>query len=162
MIIKFIPITRAPLRRLMPLAVLLLLGFSLPVAAQTSEPTPVSGQITDPSNGLPLIGVTVLVTGDNAGGTATDVDGNFTVSAAPSDTLIISYTGYAPQRIPVNNRTVINIDLSEDVATLEEVVVTGYGTQKKESVTGSIATIDSEAIGRVKNSGTSASTRAGR
>ncbi len=150
------PRSRGLTRYLLALSVLLL-AYSAVGTAQTEILT-VSGTVTDPASGEPLIGVTVLVRGSNSGGAATDADGKYSVEAAGTDTLLVSYTGFSRRVVPIENRSVINIELNEDVSTLDEVVVTGYGTQKKESVTGSIATISSKEIGRVKNSGTNPST----
>nr|WKN36071.1 TonB-dependent receptor [Tunicatimonas sp. TK19036] len=105
-----------------------------------------------------LPGVNVLVK-STSNGTITDIDGKYTISASTgTDTLIFSYIGYLTEEVPINNRSVIDIELAEDIQSLNEIVVTGYGTQKKESITGSIATINSEDIGRVKGGGTSVST----
>ncbi|WP_116127157.1 SusC/RagA family TonB-linked outer membrane protein [Lewinella sp. IMCC34183] len=142
---------------------LLVLGGSIVATAQQTAAQPpgtieVTGQITDLQGNEALIGVSVLVRGEASGGTATDMDGRYAIRAGTNDTLVFSYIGYTPQVVPVNNRSVIDLALAEDVQSLEEIVVTGYGTQKRESITGAIATIGSDEIGRVKNSGTSAST----
>ena len=149
--------------RYLSLFLLLHMGFSFTATAQPDagpvpEPVAVTGRVSDPVNGDPLIGVSVVVKNNTNLGTVTDIDGRYSIGAAGSDTLVFSYIGYATQEIPVNYREVVNVALGEDSQSLEEIIVTGYGTQKKESVTGSIATIDSDAIGRVKNAGTSAST----
>lgn len=148
--------------RCLSLILLLQLGLSLPAIAQQeftqpSEEITITGQVSDPVSGESLVGVSIRVNGAS-GGTATDADGRYTISAAGGDTLLFSYIGYKTQPVPVNNRNTIDVTLGEDAQSLEEIVVTGYGTQKRESVTGSIATINSDEIGRVKNSGTSAST----
>ena len=136
---------------------------SFTAAAQQDDPQPpgtitVSGRVTDLVNEESLIGVSVFVKGNTSAGTATDADGQYAIEAAGSDTLVFTYIGFGRQEVAVNNRSAIDVALREDAQSLEEIVVTGYGTQKKESVTGSIATINSDEIGRVKNSGTSAST----
>ncbi len=111
--------------------------------------TKVVGKVVD-EKGNPLPGVSVLVKGTNKGA-ATDFDGNYSVSLDdPNSVLVFSYVGYTTQEIAVNNQTTINVILSENASQLDEVVVVGYGTQKKVNLTGSIATIKSDDI--VKNS----------
>lgn len=104
----------------------------------------VSGKITD-ENGEGLPGATISVEGTTTG-TSTDVDGNFRISVDEEATLIVSYIGYTTQRIQVNGRSVINIQLEMDISQLDEIVVIGYGTIKKESLTASVAQIDNEGI----------------
>ena len=117
----------------------------------------ITGRVTDVADGEPLPGVNVLVKG-TMNGTITDVEGRYTIAAEGTDTLALSYIGYTSQEIPINNREVIDVTLAEDVQSLEEIVVTGYGTQKRESLTGAISTIGSKDIDRVKGGGTSVST----
>jgi TonB-linked SusC/RagA family outer membrane protein len=97
-------------------------------------------------NGDGLPGVTVLIKGTSVG-TATDATGNFTLDApANAQTIVVSFIGYVTQEIAINNRTVINVSLLPDAKALEEVVVVGYGEQKRGSVTGSIASISSKEL----------------
>lgn len=103
---------------------------------------PITGKITD-ENGNPLQGATVLVKGTGTG-TKTDAAGNFSIEAAPDATLIISYIDYDSKEIKVDNRTNINIQLSAKATMAEEVVVVGYGSQKKSDVTGAVAKVDME------------------
>ncbi|MDE6741854.1 MAG: SusC/RagA family TonB-linked outer membrane protein, partial [Muribaculaceae bacterium] len=100
----------------------------------------VKGNVVDES-GEPLIGVTVRVDGTSIGA-ATDIDGNFSINVPniKKDHLLFGYVGMADQKIAVNGRTVINVTMKEDSALLDEVVVVGYGQQKKASVVGAIAT----------------------
>lgn len=100
----------------------------------------VTGQVTDPSN-EPLIGVTVMVDGQQTGGTVTDFDGNYTIKAASNATLKFSYIGYQDQKIAVAGRSVINVQMKEDAEVLQEVVVVGYGSQKKETMTGAVTVV---------------------
>ena len=102
----------------------------------------ITGMVTD-ENGIPLAGATVLIKGA-ANGTTTDFDGNFTIEAESNAVLEISYLGYKTQEIAVDGRSTINIQLSPDATLLEDVVVVGYGTQRKTDVTGSIGSVDSE------------------
>ncbi|NDV82617.1 TonB-dependent receptor [Bacteroides sp. 51] len=94
------------------------------------------------ADGESLIGATVLVKGTQ-NGTATDLDGNFLLQTAPNAVLVISAIGYETQEIPVNNRTNIALVLRSDVIALQDIVVVGYGTQKKVNLTGSVSTISS-------------------
>lgn len=100
----------------------------------------VSGIIKDDA-GSPLIGVTIVVKGTSSG-SVSNSDGSYTITVPYAEaTLMVSYIGYAPQEIGVNNRTRIDITMVEDSKALEEVVVVGYNVQKKETITGSISTI---------------------
>src|SRR5690606_9505593 len=103
---------------------------------------PVSGTITDPK-GEPFPGVTVMVAGTTIG-TATDLDGRYQLDVPEGATLVFSFIGYATQTIPVGQQSVINVSLAEDTASLDEVVVVGYGTAKKSDLTGSVARINLE------------------
>ncbi len=113
---------------------LLFLGTS--VYAQN---TTVKGTVKD-EQGSSLPGVNVVVKG-TAVGTTTNPDGGYTLSAAPDAMLIFSFIGYLTQEIPVENRSAIDVQLLTDVKSLSEIVVVGYGVQKKETVTGSVATV---------------------
>ncbi|MEM1118825.1 MAG: TonB-dependent receptor [Bacteroidota bacterium] len=100
----------------------------------------VSGQVID-ANGEPLIGVNVTIV-DQAGGTSTDFDGNYALDLSSSNaTLLFSYISYQSQSIAVDGRNTINVTLQEAANELEEVVVIGYGTQKKADLTGSVASV---------------------
>ena len=103
----------------------------------------VTGRVTDAADGSPLIGVTIQAKGTTIG-TNTDLNGNFVITVAPGSTLVVSYVGYIPQEIAVNNRTSINIALSLSETRLQEVMVIGYGTVKKTDVTGSVVAVSSK------------------
>lgn len=103
----------------------------------------VSGIITD-KNGEAIIGANILEKGNTTNGTISDMDGNFSLTVPENAILVISYIGYDKVEIPVNGRSVIQITLTEDSQTLEEVVVVGYGTQKKVNLTGSVSTVNFE------------------
>lgn len=120
----------------LPLLALFLL-CSAWVSAQT-----VTGTLTD-EDGFPLVGATVLVEGTNSG-TVTDLDGQYSVAAANDAVLLFSFTGYLGQRVEVNNRSVIDLQMDPDVAVLDQVVVTGYNQQRKGDITGAVAVIDAE------------------
>jgi TonB-dependent starch-binding outer membrane protein SusC len=99
----------------------------------------IKGKVSsETGEGLP--GVTVLVKG-TTNGTATDAGGNFTLNVAGGGTLVVSFIGYQTQELAINNRSTINVTLVPDAKSLEEVVVVGYGVQKKETVTGSVAAV---------------------
>ncbi|MCC9135359.1 SusC/RagA family TonB-linked outer membrane protein [Pontibacter silvestris] len=110
----------------------------------------VTGRVTD-SNGEALPGVTVALQGTTVGA-FTDVEGNYTL-AVPDDqengTLIFSFIGYVTQAIQINNRTVINVTLDEDVKALEEVVIIGYQTVRKTDLTGAVSVVDANDAQRV-------------
>ena len=110
------------------------------VSAQTRQ---VSGTVKD-SAGQPVVGATVLVEGSTEG-TTTDVNGAFRLQAAADATLIVSFIGYEDQSVPVGGKTTLAITLAEDALSIDEVVVTGYGVQRKASFTGAAAVI-SDAI----------------
>ncbi|AYN66525.1 TonB-dependent receptor [Euzebyella marina] len=112
----------------------------------------VSGTVTD-ENGVPLAGASVVVRGTTRG-TTTDFDGNFSIQAEGNAVLGVSYIGYKTAQISINNRSTLSITLEEDSALLDEVVVVGYGTQKKGEVTAAIASVDAEQIGIVQTSST--------
>ncbi len=102
---------------------------------------PVKGRVVDKANGQGLPGVTVLVKGTPTGA-STDAEGNFSLSAPDGNaTLVVSYIGYATQEVPVNNAQTIAVALVTDNKALDEVVVVGYGTLRREDVTGAISSV---------------------
>ncbi len=114
----------------------------------TQQNSFVTGMVTDDS-GEPLIGASVSVQGTTFG-TITDIDGNFSLAVPNLQvTLIISYIGYKEKTIRLDGKTHINIILEDDQQMLDEVVVVGYGTQKKKDLTGGIVTISSEKIAKM-------------
>ncbi|MER3318252.1 MAG: carboxypeptidase-like regulatory domain-containing protein [Allomuricauda sp.] len=104
------------------------------------EQLQITGTVTD-QNGEPLIGANVLVQG-TTNGTQTDFDGNYTISADGSATLVFSYVGFSTQEVAINGRSVIDVTLMEDASQLDEVVVLGYSTQTRGDLTGSVASVD--------------------
>lgn len=106
----------------------------------------VKGTVTSLEDGMPLPGVSVIVSGTTKG-TATDFDGNYVLNDVPSDaTLSISYIGFKTIQIPVNGQAIINIQLEIDTAQLDEIVLTGYSKERKVDVTGAISVVDVGAI----------------
>ncbi|MBV6639331.1 MAG: TonB-dependent receptor [Cyclobacteriaceae bacterium] len=111
------------------------------------EQVTVTGRVTDESGeGLP--GATILEKG-TSNGTITDVDGNYQLSVSESATLLVSFVGYRSMELPVDSRSTVNIQLQLDSEQLEEVVVIGYGTQKKSDLTGAISSISGEKMNEV-------------
>lgn len=125
---------------------LLLISFLLFQAILFAQNnTTISGTVLD-SQGQPLPGANVVLKGTTTG-TQTDFDGNYGLDNVPGNgILVFSYIGYLTQELPINNRTSLDVTLQEDTQALDEVVVVGYGTQKKADLTGSIVTVNSEQI----------------
>lgn len=124
------------------------LGNNLIVLVQKNEQVQdifVKGQVIDKATGKPLAGVTIQIKGSNSG-TSTDASGNYSINVPEKAVLEISSIGYDNIEIPVNGREVINISMQVSTTGLNEVVVIGYGTQKKVDLTGSIATVTSEKL----------------
>ncbi|MFW5657352.1 MAG: SusC/RagA family TonB-linked outer membrane protein [Bacteroidota bacterium] len=124
-----------------------LLGSNFIVIApkQSLQQLTVQGIVTD-TEGNPLPGVNIVEVGTN-NGTVTDMDGNYTISVASEDaTLSFSFMGYLSEEIQVNGQSTIDVILAEDLKALEEVVVVGYGVQKKSLVTGAISSVSAEDI----------------
>ena len=120
-------------------------------AAVTQQTIKVKGQVVD-QDGEPLIGATVKVKGAQTG-SITDMDGNFQIDAASNATLVISYVGYKDREVAVRGRAIIDaIQLESDSQILDQVVVVGYGTQKKADLTGAVSIVNAEELKRVSNS----------
>ena len=120
-------------------------------AAVAQQTIKVKGQVVD-QTGEPLIGATVRVKGAQSG-SVTDLDGNFEIDAASNATLVVSYVGYKDREIAVRGRAVIEqIQMESDDNVLEQVVVVGYGTQKKADLTGAVSVVNAEELKRVSNS----------
>ncbi|WP_188547713.1 SusC/RagA family TonB-linked outer membrane protein [Hymenobacter qilianensis] len=134
-----------------PLAVatsLPLVGAMLvPVQVQAQATQTISGRVVA-ADGTGLPGVNVVVKGSSTG-SATDADGRFTVAAAPGSTLVFSFVGYTAKEVPVGNQSTLDVTLAEDTKQLNEVVVVGYGVQRAEAVTGSVASISGESLREV-------------
>ncbi|MBC3757409.1 TonB-dependent receptor [Hyunsoonleella sp. SJ7] len=121
---------------------MLMLLLVLHISAQNVD---VSGTVLD-NTGFPIPGVNVIVK-NTTKGTVTDFDGNFTISDVETGAILnFSYVGYITKEVTVAGSQKLEIQLEEDIATLDEVVVVGYGTQKKKEVTGAVSVVDSEAI----------------
>lgn len=111
-----------------------------------AQQSTLNGKVLD-GNGEPLIGVSIQVK-NTPRGTITDFNGNFSVEVTSGETLIISYIGYLQQEIGITNQKTLNVTMTEDSQTLDEVVVVGYGSQSKRKVTTAISNVDSETLTR--------------
>lgn len=139
-------------------AALTMLAFAAPqaIAAPQSNQgsvqaeSRITGRVTD-VNGDPLIGASVLVKGTSRGA-ATDLDGNYSINAKPGDLLVVSYVGYLPSVVKVGNSNVINVELQENENNLDELVVVGYGVQKKKLVTGATLQVAGDQIAQMNTS----------
>jgi TonB-linked SusC/RagA family outer membrane protein len=119
----------------------LLMGWLLPGAIAQQQ---VTGKVTDALTSEALPGATVIIKGTTTG-TVTDMNGNFKLEVPGTDAvLVISYIGYLQEEVPVGSRAMIDISLSPDLEQLDEVVVVGYGTQKKSDITGSVAVVEAK------------------
>jgi TonB-linked SusC/RagA family outer membrane protein len=135
------------------LILLLLLGTSLFSTGNlaSAQQSTVTGIVLDQA-GQPVIGATVLVKG-TTNGTTTGVDGKYTLVNVPADaTISFSFVGYTPQEIPLNGRSSVNINLLESAIGLDEIVVVGYGTQAKKTLTGAVSSVQAEQLTSTKTS----------
>ena len=123
--------------------IFVLLAFVVMCCSSAFAQIQVKGNVSD-KNSEPMIGVAIQEKGNNQNGTITDLDGNFTLSVNSNATLVVSYIGYKTQEIAVNGRTNLAIVMEEDAQVLDEVVVVGYGVQRKSDLTGSVASVKSE------------------
>ena len=117
----------------------LLLLLTMTVLVAQAQKVVVGGTVTDGA-GEPLIGVTVMEDGQ-PNGVVTDLDGNYKISVAPNATLVFTYLGYEKKEVAVNGRQKIDIKMVSANEMLDELVVIGYGVQKKSDITGSISSI---------------------
>lgn len=133
------------------LAMAMLLCFpasGVNAAPASQENLTVSGVVTSAADQLPLIGVSVQVKG-TSNGAITDLDGNYSVSVASGQTLVFSYIGFKTQEIQITNQKTLNVVMEEDSETLDEVVVVGYGVQKKKLVTGATVQVKGETLAKM-------------
>ena len=131
-------------------------GHKLPPPTVTAPAISVHGVVVDAANGKPLVGVTIQVKGTSTG-TTTDGDGKFSISAPDNATLVVSYLGFSRQEVKTNGGEPLNIALVATNTGLNQVVVVGYGTERKRDLTGAIASIKSEDLtSTASNSFTSA------
>jgi len=121
-----------------------LILFLLPFAAMAQNA--ITGHVKDARTNEPLIGVNIVMKGNTSIGTISDIDGNFTLNVSGSSVLVFTYMGYTTQEVAVENRTTINVSLAENDLTLNEIVVVGYGSQKKVNLTGAVSSVKMEEI----------------
>ena len=120
------------------------------MASVTQQTIQVSGQVVD-QDGEPLIGATIKVKGSQTG-VVTDFEGNFNLNAPSDATLVVSYVGYKDREIAVRGRAILGqIQLEADAQVLDQVVVVGYGTQKKADLTGSVSIVNADELKRVSH-----------
>lgn len=138
---------KSPLyKQLKKFTLLLLANLCFVVTVLAQAPVIIKGKITDDA-GNPLSGVSVVVKGTSNGAT-TDNNGNFQISAPSNGILVITSVGYIAKEVKINSQSTINISLIDESKDLENVVVVGYGTQRKRDVTGAITRVGSEALQR--------------
>ena len=127
-----------------PLTIFFLFVALLTISAQKIK---IKGAVTD--NGMPLPGASIVVKG-SSNGTVTDFDGFYELLVNSDDAIIVSYVGYKTMEVEVKGQQLINVQLIEDAAKLDEVVVIGYGTTKRKDLTGAISSIKSEEINKIQ------------
>lgn len=116
-----------------------------------AQPQTVTGTVTDASIGESMPGVNIVIKGTTTGA-ITDANGKYSITVTdPNTVLVISYIGYVSQEIPVAGRTVIDLELQPDLMSLDEVVVVGYGTQKKSDITGTVASLSQDRLEMMPN-----------
>ncbi|MFD2200256.1 SusC/RagA family TonB-linked outer membrane protein [Shivajiella indica] len=127
---------------------LIALLMTVGISAAFAQGREVSGTVLDATLRDPLPGVTVLVKGTTRG-TTTDLDGKFILTVQPTDqVLVFSFVGFTPQEVSIGNLSTFNIELEEDIQSLQEAVVIGYGTQEKKEITSAVASVGSEQFNR--------------
>lgn len=128
--------------------ILLLIFFTcLACTSVWAQKKVISGQVTSYLDGNPIPGVNIVIQDTNSG-TITDIEGNYSIAVGESDILVFSFVGYNPETVNSNSMSgqTLNITLSEDIKSLSEIVVVGYGTQQKKDITSAIATVDADEI----------------
>ena len=119
--------------------------FAISVLGLSAQNKPISGTVTDAS-GVPVIGAAVYVVGNVSSGVMTDEEGRYNLQAPQNSTIAVSCIGYATATVQIGAESVYNVVLQEDTQLLEETVVIGYGVQKKSDLTGSVASVNAEAL----------------
>jgi len=137
---------------------LLVLSFITPIGAhngpygEVDAWRTITGKVTDAETDDPLIGVNIIIKGTTSGG-ITDFDGNYSITAETGDVLVFSYLSYETVELKLGNQGVLNLKMEPDFNQLEEVVVVGYGSQKRSDVTGALSSISSEDLKEVPVTG---------
>ena len=128
------------------LILVVVLLLNIPLIAQNTFP--LSGTVTAETDGSPIPGVSVLIVNTDDG-VVTDFDGNFEIDVKNGDQLKISYLGYVSQTIAIDNQSTLNVVMVEDLNQLDEVILIGYGTQKKSHLTGAISKVTNENLDQI-------------
>ena len=132
------------------LRIVIALLFILTVSSGFAQTRSIRGKVVDESN-IPIIGATVVIPGTSKG-SLTDVEGAFTIEvASDAKTIQVTYVGYHPVNVALGNQTVFDIIMKENTAILDEVMVVGYGTQKKATLTGAVSSVGSKELALTKN-----------
>lgn len=126
------------------LMMLCVFAFSMQAQAQDQQ---ITGKVND-ETGAGLPGASVLIKGTSTG-TVTDMDGNFSLSAGSSDVLVVSFIGYTTKEIAVGGRSTIDVSMDLDAEQLEEVVVTGYTSQRRRDITGAVSVVEAEELNKI-------------
>ena len=126
-------------------SMLIVLFITMQAMFSTISAKPVSGKVSSATDGEPLIGATIQVQGDK-NGSVTDLDGIYHINAEKGQTLVISYVGYLTKKVRIGDANVIDVVLEEDRQSLDEVVVIGYGVQKKKLLTGATTQVKGDDI----------------
>jgi TonB-linked SusC/RagA family outer membrane protein len=127
---------------------LFLFSFCFCVLVASGQNKRVSGKVVSATDSEPIIGASILVKG-TANGVVTDLNGEYVTNVAPNATLVVSYIGYVTTEVSVENKSVVNVVLAEDEKQLEEIIVIGYGTQKKEDLSSSIAVLQIKELSKM-------------
>lgn len=118
--------------------------------ASNAQSFSLSGNVSEEGSGIPLLGATVVKKGTQNGVSA-DFDGNFTIDdVSVGDVLVVTYVGYANQEVSITSQQSIDIALAEDLAKLDEIVIVGYGTQRKKEITGAVSVVGAQTIEDIK------------
>jgi TonB-linked SusC/RagA family outer membrane protein len=128
--------------RVMTVCLVLMVIATFPARAQSTH---VQGTITDAADGTPIVGANILIKSTTQG-TITDADGKFSLEAGANDVLVVSFIGYLTEEIPVGARSMINVPLKVNTTSLAEVVVVGFGEQKKANLSGAVDAIDGKVM----------------
>ena len=129
-------------RRLIGLTIVMTVAMLTSLSAQTLV---IRGKVTDATDGTAVVGANVLIKSTTRG-TISDADGMFTIEANPSDVLVVTFIGFQAQEVTIGNESMLNITLQPSADALEEVVVVGYGEQKKVNLSGAVDVVDSKAL----------------
>ncbi|WP_294822485.1 TonB-dependent receptor [uncultured Flavobacterium sp.] len=129
---------------------LFLIAFMLVSSFCFAQNVEISGTVNEAATGLPIPGVSIMLKNSTTGGTTTDIDGKFSISVPTGSTLVFSYIGFESQEVAATANESITISLKESTQTLDEVVLIGYGSQKRKEVTGAVGVVSAETIEKLR------------